>query len=98
MNSDEIRAKNAERKRKYRQSQSPKQKEATRIADMDRHRKIRLCITPEKCDVLRAEQKSRMDEYRKSQTPEQRSRRLELELERVTTRRLFETEEEMEAR
>ena len=81
MNPDEIRAKNAERKRKYRQSQSPKQKEATRITDMESHRKIRLCMTPKKSDVLWAEQKSRMDEYRKSQTTEQRSRRLELELE-----------------
>jgi hypothetical protein len=36
MNADQIRAKNAERKRKYRELETPKQKDARRIADKER--------------------------------------------------------------
>ena len=42
MNADDIKEKNAERKRKYRESQTPEQKNASQIANKERMRKRSL--------------------------------------------------------
>ena len=55
-------------------------------------------MTSEKANIIRSQERERLDAYRASQTPEQRNLRLESELKRVTSRILFETEEETEAR
>ena len=53
MNANNIKEKNAERKRKYRESQTPEQKNAGRIASKESMRKRRLSMTPEKADIIR---------------------------------------------
>jgi len=110
MNADQIRAKNAEKKRKYRELETPKQKDARRIADKERKQKIRLSIIPEKRTrayrketleqrKLRLElDRKRATTRRKSETPEQRKLRLELDRKRAATRRLLETDEQKKAR
>ena len=75
MNADNIKQKNAERKRKNRESQTPEQNNARRIVNKE--------------SIIRWQQKIRLHEYRVSQTPEQRNFRLKSELKQATTQRFF---------
>ena len=57
MNADNKKEKNAERKRKYRESQNPEQKNVRQITNKVSMQKRRLSMTPAKADIIRLQEK-----------------------------------------
>ena len=57
MNADDIKEKNTERKRKYRESQNPEQKNVRQITNKVSMQTRRLSMTPAKADIIRLQEK-----------------------------------------